>query len=82
MENQLTQGIVRGAQRHGGEPAIDRGGALAAFEDGLAMFFQFGAVQVFGDGLMRAGLQVRMKLPPACWMAAAIGWQANRSSPR
>lgn len=23
-----------------------------------------------------------MKLPPACWMASAMGWQANRSSPR
>src|SRR5664279_928555 len=39
--------------------------------------------------LCEDGLQVRMKLPPPSrarsppsWMAAAIGWQANRSSPR
>ena len=46
-------GIVRGAQRHGVEPAVDGRGALAAFADGLAMLLQFGALQVFGDGLMR-----------------------------
>jgi hypothetical protein len=49
-------GILGGAQRHGIEPAVDGGGALAAFADGLAMFLQFGAKQVFGDGLMRRRL--------------------------
>ena len=76
-------GIVRGAQRHGVEPAVGGGGALAAFADGLTMFLQFGALQVFSEFVVcEAGLQVRMKLPPASWMAATIGWQANRSSPR
>ena len=49
-------GIVRGAQRHGVEPAVGGGGALAAFADGLTMFLQFGALQVFSNRLMRSWL--------------------------
>ena len=49
-------GVGGGAQRHAGEPAVDGGGALAAFADGLAMLFQLGAMQVFGDGLVRGRL--------------------------
>src|SRR5271165_47331 len=57
MENQLTvTASVRDAQRHSRKPAVDAGGALAAVADGLAMFLQFGAMQVFGDGFMRGWL--------------------------
>src|ERR1700722_5172479 len=49
-------GIVRGAQRYGVEPAVDVGRALAAFADGLTMLLQFGALQVLGNGLMRSWL--------------------------
>jgi len=49
-------GILGGAQRHGVEPAVDGGGALAAFADGLAMLLQFGAQQVLSNGLMRRWL--------------------------
>ena len=49
-------GIVRATQRHGVQPTVDRGGAFAAFADGLSMFLQFGAMQVFGDSLMGGGL--------------------------
>ncbi len=46
-------GIFRGAQWHSVEPAVNGGGAFAAFADGLAMLLQFGAMQVFGDRLVR-----------------------------
>lgn len=46
-------GIAGGAQRHGLKPAIKGGGALATLADGLTVFLQFGAMEVFGDGLMR-----------------------------
>jgi hypothetical protein len=49
-------GILCAAQRHCVEPAIDSGGALAAFADGLATLLQFGTVQVLGDGLVREWL--------------------------
>jgi hypothetical protein len=49
-------GIAGGAQRHGVEPAVDGGGAFAAFADGLAMFLQFSAVEILGDGFMRRRL--------------------------
>src|ERR1035441_11047735 len=49
-------GVVGSAQRHGVEPAVNGGGALATFADGLAMFLEFGAMQVFRDGLMRRWL--------------------------
>lgn len=45
-------GIGGGPQRHAGEPAVDGGCALAALASGLAIFLQFGAVQVLGDGLV------------------------------
>ena len=40
--------ILGGTQRHRGEPAVDGGGALAAFAGGLAMLLQFGAMEIFG----------------------------------
>ena len=49
-------GIVSGAQRHGVEPAVDGGRALAAFADGLTMFLQFDALQVLSNRLMRSWL--------------------------
>ena len=49
-------GIVSGAQRHGVEPAVDGGRALAAFADGLTMFLQFDALQVLSNRLMRRWL--------------------------
>ena len=49
-------GVLGGAQRHGGKPAVDGGGVLAAFADGLAMLLQFGAMEIFGDGLMGSRL--------------------------
>jgi len=58
------EGVVAGAQRHGGEPAIDVGRALARLDDGLAVLFEFGAAEVFGDGLVR-GTAVRHA---ACFM--------------
>ena len=50
MENQLTRmasSVARSGTRV--EPAVDGGGAFAAFADGLAMFLQFSAVQILGD---------------------------------
>src|SRR5208283_4604596 len=49
-------GVLGGAQRHCGEPAVDGGGALAAFAGGLAMLLQFGAMEIFGDGPMGSRL--------------------------
>jgi hypothetical protein len=49
-------GIVRGAQRHGVEPTVNRSRALAAFADGLTMFLQFGAMQVLSNRLVRRWL--------------------------
>ena len=48
-----AEGILAGAQRHAGEPAVDVGGALAWLADGLAMLFEIGAGEILGDGLMR-----------------------------
>src|SRR5208283_2137231 len=49
-------GVLGGAQRHCGEPAVDGCGALAAFAGGLAMLLQFGAMEIFGDGPMGSRL--------------------------
>jgi len=49
-------GIRGGAQRHRREPAVDGCGVLASFADGLAMPLQFGAMEIFGDGLMGSRL--------------------------
>ena len=49
-------GVLGGAQRHRGEPAVDGSGALAAFADCLVMLLQFGAMEIFGDGLMGSRL--------------------------
>ena len=49
-------GVLGGAQRHCDEPAVDGGGALAAFADCLPIFLQFGAMEIFGDGLMGSRL--------------------------
>jgi hypothetical protein len=56
MENQFTVIIVGGTQRHGVEPAVDGGRALAAFADALAMFLQFCAMEILSDGSMRRRL--------------------------
>src|SRR3954465_12570750 len=77
-----AHGIGGAAQRDLGEPAIDAGGLPAALDDGLPVLREVDAGEVLGDGLVRAGLQVRMKRPPLSWMAWTIGWQAERSSPR
>ena len=49
-------GIGGVAQWHTGKPAVDGGGASAAFAYALVGLFQYGAVPVFGDGLMRGWL--------------------------
>ena len=49
-------GVLGGAQRHCDEPAVDGGGALAALVNGLTILMQFGAMEIFGDGLMGGGL--------------------------
>lgn len=47
------QRVFGGAQRHGGKPPVNRGGAFAARDDGLAVLAQFGAGEVFSGGLIR-----------------------------
>src|SRR5690349_25073922 len=46
------EGIVAGAQRHLGEPAVDVGGRLAAMADDPAMLREVNAGEIFGEGLM------------------------------
>src|ERR1700690_1685336 len=48
-----VQRVLRAAQGHRGEPAIDRCRALAADDSGLAVLLKFGAIEIFGDGRMR-----------------------------
>ena len=52
------------AQRHLGEPAVHRGGALAAFEHRLAMLLERGAIQVFADGPVRGGFASEDEMAP------------------
>src|SRR5664279_1748338 len=73
-------GILCGTQRHAGKPAVDGGGALAAFADGLAMFLQFGTVQVLLDGLMRGWLAGQDEVAPslACSLAPIVDGSSDR----
>jgi len=48
------QRVIGGAHRHGGEPAVDRCRSLAPYDSGLAVFLEFGAGEILGDGLMRS----------------------------
>ena len=50
------QRVISGAQRHFGKPTVNRRGPAAANDLRLAMLFQPGAMEVFGDSLVRRRL--------------------------
>ena len=57
------QRVIGGADRHGGEPAVDRRCSLAAC-DGLAVFLRAAPARYSVIVWCDAGLHVKMKLPP------------------
>jgi len=83
-------GIVGGTQRRGVQPAVDRGGAFAAFADGLSMFLQFVAMEVLSDDrLIGKQIVAEIDRPKVCDRGAmsgqppfsALRWQSCFSAP-
>jgi hypothetical protein len=58
-----AQRVFGVAHRHGGKPAVDRCRALATSDDSGAVFFEFGADEIFGDGGMRSRLAGEDEVP-------------------
>ena len=57
------QRVFRATYRHFRQPTVNRCRAFAADDRGLAMFFQFGAFDIFGDGSVRRWLAGENEVP-------------------